>query len=48
MALTLQVAMKKDDELADMKKQIAHLFELLKDKVTPDPNLLDVKNSELR
>ncbi|MDG6918997.1 MAG: tyrosine-type recombinase/integrase [Nitrososphaerota archaeon] len=48
MALNLLVAMKKEEKLSQMEKQIAHIYDLLKSGAKVDPSLLDVKSSELK
>jgi integrase/recombinase XerD len=53
MALTLQAAMKKDDELAQMRKDLDisnqkqdRILELLREGVKVDPQLLDLRSSD--
>ena len=48
MALTLQAAMKKDDELAETNERIDHIMELLQGGSTPDPKLLNIRSPELK
>ena len=48
MTLTLQAAMKKDDELAKTNKRIDHIMEHLQGGATPDPKLLNTRSPELK